>query len=289
MNNSTGFNPDKKEFCSSKTLIHLHPVRKNTNIDKDISDKLKYNTKPSNGTGLNGFTLIEVLIVTVLVAFVLLAAYKAYNQGVLVWARAQQTSRQEKAIMFIEKVSRELNNSFSFKPISFTAEEARISFSGLILKNDWDWSNKANAVDISVSDGQKELKNDSSSAPITSTPLPLLVRITYEYKSEEETISRLQEVYAYPDLDELKMNPDAFKKEEPKIILKDVEKLSFFYAMTKTTTADLLEFKNDFSIDEKVQLPYAIKIELKLKSMKAPLKRTIFIPINRSLKNEEKK
>jgi prepilin-type N-terminal cleavage/methylation domain-containing protein len=230
-----------------------------------------------NNLYLTGFTLIEVIITTVLMAVVGLAAYKAYTQGVLVWARAQQTSRQEKAIMFIEKVSRELKDSFSFKPISFTAEEARISFSGLILKYDWDWSNK-----------QGESKSDLSGAPITSTLLPLLTKVTYEYKSDEGTISRLQEIYAYPDLDELKMNPDAFKKEEPKIILDDVEKLLFSYAMTKTTTTEL-EFRNDFSVDEKIQLPYAVKIELKLKSMRAPLKRTIFIPINRSLKNEEKK
>jgi len=225
-----------------------------------------------------GFTLIEVLIVTVLVAFVLLAAYKAYMQGVLVWARAQQTSHQEKAIMFIEKVSRELKNSFLFQPIGFTAEEAKMSFPGLILKYDWDWSSK-----------EGEFKDDSSVTPTSSTALPLLAKITYEYKSDEETISRLQEIYAYPDLDELKENPDAFKKEEPKIILKDVEKLSFSYAMTKTTTADLLEFKNDLSVDEQNRIPYALKIELKLKSMKTPLKRTIFIPINRTLKNEVKK
>ncbi|MFH1230104.1 MAG: prepilin-type N-terminal cleavage/methylation domain-containing protein [Planctomycetota bacterium] len=250
MNNSTGLNPDNPVLaCKGWT----------------------------NGAGgsRTGFTLIEVLIVTVLVAFVLLASYKAYTQGVLVWARAQQTSRQEKAIMFIEKVSRELKNSFSFRPISFTAEEAMISFTGLVLKYDWDWSNK-----------QGEFEH----VPITSTALPLLAKITYEYKSDEGKgeISRLQEIYAYPDLDELKMNPDAFKKEEPKIILEDVEKLSFSYAMTKTTTTEI-EFRNDFSIDEQKQLPYAMQIELKLKSMKAPLKRTIFIPINRSLKNGEKR
>ncbi|MFH1231374.1 MAG: hypothetical protein V1709_07760 [Planctomycetota bacterium] len=38
-------------LCSSQTEKHLHPVRKNTNRDKDISGSLDHNTELSNGAG----------------------------------------------------------------------------------------------------------------------------------------------------------------------------------------------------------------------------------------------
>lgn len=225
-----------------------------------------------NARPLTGFTLIEVIITAMLTALAGLAAYNAYSQGISLWASGQKTSHQERAIMFLERISRDLRNTFSFAPIGFTGEEKKISLPALIWEYDWDKSNKSG-----------EFKDEASQQE-SSVPLPLLAKITYEYNADEGKVSRLLEIYAYPDLDELKMMPDDTEEKTPRTILEDIEKISFSYVVTKT---DELNFTDNLSAEENATLPYAVKIELKLKTMNNPLSRTVFIPINRIPKSEE--
>lgn len=220
--------------------------------------------------GWTGFTLIELMITSVLVALAGLVAYHSYSQGILVWKKGQEDSNQDKAIMVIERISRDLKNTFSFAPVDFSGEETKISFPYLTLKYDW---------------VQPDANNETESVSATaesSVFLPLITKLTYEYDQKDGKLSRLSEIYAYPDLDELKMAADGMKKESTRIIIEDIEIMKFSYALTKTPT---LNFSNNTAISG---LPYAVKIELKLKSMKDPLTRTVFIPIMKSPGNEDR-
>lgn len=217
---------------------------------------------------LSGFTLIELMIASVLTALAALASYHAYNQGILIWKKGQENSNQDRALMAIERINRDLKNTFSFTPVGFSGEEAKITFPRVVYRCDW----------LAVNE-------DVGIEPVSATaeavvPLPLITKITYEYNQDEKKLLRLEEVHAYPDLEELKVNPDGMKKESSRVILEDVEILKFSYAITKTPE---LSF-SDNAINSGI--PYAIKIELKLKSMKESLTRTIIVPIIKPPRNE---
>ncbi|MDI6732583.1 MAG: prepilin-type N-terminal cleavage/methylation domain-containing protein [Planctomycetota bacterium] len=216
---------------------------------------------------IKGFTLIEVILASVLVAVVSLAIYHSYSQGILVWKKGQEASNQDKAIMFIERITREIKNSRPFAPIGFSVEEEKISFPNVVLKYGWDKT---------VSDDKE------SEAEQSDCPLPLIARFTYEYDKTNEKITRMEEIYAYPNLDELKRESDAMKKSTPRTILEDVEKITFSCATAKTED---LDFTNPIST---TIAPYAIKIELKLKTMKKSLSRTVFIPVSRAKYDKQK-
>lgn len=217
---------------------------------------------------LSGFTLIELMIASVLTALAALAAYHAYNQGILIWKKGQESSNQDKAMLAMERINRDLKNTFSFNPIVFSGEENKISFPCLTLKYDWTQSGENSGTEGAAADTE------------TSIPMPLITKITYEYNQSEEKLSRLAEIYAYPNLEELKVNQDNTKKESPRVILEGIEIMKFSYAITKTPE---LSFSTN-AINS--GLPYAIKIELKLKSMKDALMHTIIIPIMKPPRNE---
>ncbi|MEW6025700.1 MAG: prepilin-type N-terminal cleavage/methylation domain-containing protein [Planctomycetota bacterium] len=207
-----------------------------------------------------GFTLIELLIASVLTALVALAAYHAFSQGILIWKKGQENTNQDKALMAMERISRELKNMFSFEPVGFSGEETKVSFPCLAYRYDWIEPNEEAII-------------EPVSATAETAPLPLITKATYEYNQSEEKLSRLEEVYAYPDLEELKTKTDWAKKDSSRIILEDVEILKFSYAITKTPE---LSFSNSVINSG---IPYAVKIELKLKSMKDALTRTILVPV----------
>ena len=221
----------------------------------------------------SGFTFVELMIVSVLIALVGMIVYSAFRQGFALWTRSQYTSRQQMVILLFERFARELNNTFQFEPIGFEGEEEVFSFPGLVQKYDWDWSNK-----------EGRFKDDDLDYNLTTVALPLIAKITYEYDKMERTLVRKEEVYAYPDLDELKMKPDDWEEETSRLIMEDIEEIEFSYVVSKTSE---LNFHDDFEAEGKMTVPYAVKISLLLKEMKTPLERTVFIPINRSLKNEE--
>jgi len=217
---------------------------------------------------LSGFTLIELMIASVLTALAALAVYHAYNQGILIWKKGQENSNQDRALMAVERINRDLKNTFSFTPVGFSGEETKITSPHLTYRYNWLGANEESGVE-----------------PVSSTAestilLPLITKITYEYNQSEGKLSRLEDVYAYPDLEELKVNPDGMKKESSRVILEDVEILKFSYAITKTPE---LSF-SDNAINSGI--PYAIKIELKLKSMKESLTRTIIVPVIKPPRNE---
>ncbi|MBI5778581.1 MAG: prepilin-type N-terminal cleavage/methylation domain-containing protein [Planctomycetes bacterium] len=221
-------------------------------------------------TRWSGFTLIELMIASVLTALAALAAYHTYNQGILIWKKGQENSNQDKAIITMERISRDLKNIFSFEPVGFSGEEAKIAFPRIAYRYDWLTVNEDAVIE------------PDSSAAESPAPLPLITKMTYEYDKNEGKLSRLEEVYAYPDLEELKVDPDGMKKESSRVILEDIEILTFSYAVTKTPE---LSFTNN-ALNSGV--PYAIKIELKLKSMKDALTRTIIIPVIKPPRNEDR-
>lgn len=80
-----------------------------------------------------GFTLVELLITVAIFSIVSVAVYATFNSGMSVWRRAKDTNAQQrKFILRIEKLSRELRQSFNFNDIAFSAGKNKIQFPSVI-------------------------------------------------------------------------------------------------------------------------------------------------------------
>ena len=79
-----------------------------------------------------GFTLMEMLIVTVLAAVVSLAIYSTLSQGIKIWQRLSRSLPDEDTGIFSERFVRDLNNTINFSQIKFTGNKTEFSFAGLV-------------------------------------------------------------------------------------------------------------------------------------------------------------
>jgi len=84
---------------------------------------------PLDNKHLKGFTLLELLITTSLIALMGLAIYSAFARGVTVWQRGNKTDVAEQEVRFVlENLAKELRNSFKFSGIEFEGTKNVISF-----------------------------------------------------------------------------------------------------------------------------------------------------------------
>lgn len=75
-----------------------------------------------------GFTLVEILLVTVILSMVALAVYTTFNNGIKLWKRMSQDVLQEDVNIFFSKISNDLRNSFRYSGIEFFGVEDSIAF-----------------------------------------------------------------------------------------------------------------------------------------------------------------
>jgi len=79
------------------------------------------------------FTLVELLITATIFAVVSIAVYATFNSGMTVWRRAKDTNAQDRQFLLkIEKLSRELRQSFNYNDIVFSASKNKIQFPSVI-------------------------------------------------------------------------------------------------------------------------------------------------------------
>ena len=79
-----------------------------------------------------GLTLIELLIVTMMLAVISLTIYTVFSNGIKIWNRINQEMPQEELNIFFDKFSGDMINAFSFKNISFTGKDEEMSFATFI-------------------------------------------------------------------------------------------------------------------------------------------------------------
>ena len=76
----------------------------------------------------NGFTLIELVLVTAILAVIGMAVYGTFSNGINIWKKVTEDSVVEDVNLFFEKISVDLRNSFKLTGIRFKGERTRISF-----------------------------------------------------------------------------------------------------------------------------------------------------------------
>jgi prepilin-type N-terminal cleavage/methylation domain-containing protein len=81
----------------------------------------------------NGFTLIEMLITVAIFSVVSVAVYSTFSSGLSVWQRAQKTGIAEnRDLLRIEKLGRELSGAFAFKDINFIGAKDNLQLPGIV-------------------------------------------------------------------------------------------------------------------------------------------------------------
>jgi prepilin-type N-terminal cleavage/methylation domain-containing protein len=78
------------------------------------------------------FTLVEMLIVTAMLAVISLAVYATLNNGIKIWQKVNQEIPSEGIDIFFEKITSDLRNSLKFSDINFWGIEDAFGFATLV-------------------------------------------------------------------------------------------------------------------------------------------------------------
>lgn len=79
-----------------------------------------------------GVTLMETLIVVSLIAMTSMAIYSALANGLKVWKRTQQLVVEEDIVIFFDKLSQDLRNTYFYAKFNFDGGKQKITFPAII-------------------------------------------------------------------------------------------------------------------------------------------------------------
>ncbi|MGE5197926.1 MAG: type II secretion system protein J [Deltaproteobacteria bacterium] len=80
----------------------------------------------------NGFTFIELLVVTVMLAVISLAVFSAFSSGMKIMRRANRTLPQEDLDIMLDKFTSDVRNSLKFKDLRFIGTENSLELATLV-------------------------------------------------------------------------------------------------------------------------------------------------------------
>lgn len=113
----------------------------------------------------NGFTLLELIISSLLIALVLLAVYTAFSNGLKIWARTNQVFMgKEQSFIALERMARDVHNIVSFSPITIDCKANYIFFPSLVNQGE-------------------------------ETPTYRIAQVMYSFDSEQGVLNRQQQIY----------------------------------------------------------------------------------------------
>lgn len=119
-------------------------------------------TLHQNGTG---FTLLELIISSLLIALVALAIYTAFSNGLKLWVKTNQiVLNKEQAFITLERLGKDMHNIVSFSPISIDFKANYLSFPVLVNQGE-------------------------------DSQVYRLAQVKYSFDEEQKTISRQQQIY----------------------------------------------------------------------------------------------
>ncbi len=78
------------------------------------------------------FTLIELLIVSVMIPIIAFAIFSSFNNGIKIWQRINKEVPGEDLNIFFDKFSMDLRNSFEFSGIKFSGKNNEVGFASIV-------------------------------------------------------------------------------------------------------------------------------------------------------------
>ncbi len=79
----------------------------------------------------HGFTLIEVLIVTLILSIISLAIFSTFSNGLKIYNRINSEVTLEDLVIFLDRLGQDLRNSLNFSTINFTGKAEELEFAGI--------------------------------------------------------------------------------------------------------------------------------------------------------------
>ena len=195
---------------------------------------------PLDNKHLKGFTLLELLITTSLIALMGLAIYSVFARGVMVWGRGGVINKVEQEVRFtLQSLAKELRNSFKFSGIEFSGTKSGISFPAYV-----------------------------NTAGIAQDPKWEVGKVSYFYDSSKKSFFRRQASYI-----EL-FQPDSLQAKE---IVSQINDLGinyyFFDAIGKT-----YNWKDSWTDKENFPLGVKIKLSVGTDEDEKVFVKTVYLP-----------
>ena len=82
-----------------------------------------------------GFTLVELLIVTVIMAIISLAIFSTFSSGLKIYNRMNSEFTLEDAVIFCDRMGQDLRNSLNFTGIKFTGKDDEFEFASIFYSS----------------------------------------------------------------------------------------------------------------------------------------------------------
>lgn len=79
------------------------------------------------------FTLIEVLLVSSLIAILAIAIFRSFGNGLKLWGKAERLNREAEVAIFLDKMAEDLRSTIVTSVISFKGTGMEISFPAIVL------------------------------------------------------------------------------------------------------------------------------------------------------------
>ncbi len=76
----------------------------------------------------DAFTLVEVLLVSSLVALVSLAIFRCFGNGLKLWGKAQHLNREAEVVIFLDKMAEDLRSTVVMSGFNFKGTAQQLSF-----------------------------------------------------------------------------------------------------------------------------------------------------------------
>ena len=175
-----------------------------------------------------GFTLIEILLVTALMASLSLAVFLCLSSGLKLWQRTQQALVQEDVAIFFDKFSGDLRNAFPFSTLAIEGREYSFAFPTIV------W-----------------MRADRASARAAEEFADQFGRVRYQFDPAQGAVTRQQANYSQG-------TRKIWSDDAPQILLRGALEVRFkyFYSGSKG---------DNFSTEAKGGLPSGVEIEVRFK------------------------
>ncbi|MBN1405357.1 MAG: prepilin-type N-terminal cleavage/methylation domain-containing protein [Candidatus Omnitrophica bacterium] len=82
-----------------------------------------------------GFTFIELMVVTAIISVILLALYAMFDNGIKIWQQVNKPIPKEDVDIFFDKFAYDLRNTFKMKGVNFTGAENIFEFAALVTSS----------------------------------------------------------------------------------------------------------------------------------------------------------
>lgn len=192
------------------------------------------------------FTLIEVLLVSVLISVISLAIFRCFANGLKLWGRAQRLNNEVEVAIFLEKIADDLRSTVNMSGLDFKGTISKVSFPSIV-----------------------RTKADPKSARVEEVLINQIGKIEYYYDFSKHAIFRRQANYSQALKDKWQI------QDSP--VVSDIDSLEFHYDIAS---------QKDFSLKSETRggIPLGIMVDVHYsdRSGQHQLKRYIPIPVGGS-------